>query len=224
MVWPFSAGAMESTVTDLAKWDAALYTDKILDKASLAQMWTPVKLASGATRPYGFGWQLYDMNKVPVEAHGGGIPGFTTFIERAPSLGITVIVLTNSDEGNGQSVADHVAEFVEPRLRKPIVPIVDSNPSATALVRKALKSLFTGKLEPQLFSKEMLAILTPVVLAQQKSASENYGPFVGLTLLKSDMSNGKLSRTYLVKYKYTELTGEFVINSEGKIEYGRLHP
>ena len=47
MTWPFAAGAIVSTVNDLAKWDAALYTDRLLKTASLQQMWTPVKLNDG---------------------------------------------------------------------------------------------------------------------------------------------------------------------------------
>src|SRR5262245_29152588 len=37
-------GALYFNVVDLAKWDAALYTEKLLKKSSLDQMWTPVKL------------------------------------------------------------------------------------------------------------------------------------------------------------------------------------
>src|ERR1044072_960466 len=52
------SGAFLSSVLDLAKWDAALYTDKVLKQATLGQVWSPVKLNSGATHPYGFGWEL----------------------------------------------------------------------------------------------------------------------------------------------------------------------
>src|SRR6476660_7860431 len=51
-------GALYLTVYDLAKWDAALYTEKLLKRSSLDQMWTPVKLNDGKTYPYGFGWAL----------------------------------------------------------------------------------------------------------------------------------------------------------------------
>jgi len=36
-------GSLYLTVLDLAKWDAALYTEKVLKRSSLEQMWTPVK-------------------------------------------------------------------------------------------------------------------------------------------------------------------------------------
>ena len=35
---------IESTVGDMAKWDAALYTNRLLTQSSLDQMWTPVRL------------------------------------------------------------------------------------------------------------------------------------------------------------------------------------
>lgn len=47
--WPAvrPSGAFLSTVLDLAKWDAALYTDDILSASTRRQMWTPVTLNDG---------------------------------------------------------------------------------------------------------------------------------------------------------------------------------
>jgi len=55
-------GALYMTIYDMAKWDAALYTEKLLKKSSLEQMWTPVKLNDGKTHPYGFGWGLGEVD------------------------------------------------------------------------------------------------------------------------------------------------------------------
>ena len=41
------SGAFLSTVLDLAKWDAALYEDRVLTKASRDAMWTRVGLTGG---------------------------------------------------------------------------------------------------------------------------------------------------------------------------------
>ena len=54
----FAAGAIASTVGDLAKWSAALDGERLLSAASKAQMWTPVKLNDGTTKTYGFGWNV----------------------------------------------------------------------------------------------------------------------------------------------------------------------
>jgi D-alanyl-D-alanine carboxypeptidase len=52
------SGAFLSTVLDLAKWDAALYQDRILTKASRDAMWKAMPLTDGGMSQYGFGWQL----------------------------------------------------------------------------------------------------------------------------------------------------------------------
>lgn len=107
---PFAAGGLIGTVLDLAKWDAALYTDKLLPLAAREEMWTPVKLNSGKTFPYGFGWYLGKYRDRPYLAHGGGIPGFSTYIARFIDDKLTVIVLMNCD-GDAQEIANHVASM-----------------------------------------------------------------------------------------------------------------
>ena len=46
--WAYAAGALVSTVNDLAKWDIALDSEKLVGKASKNEMWTAGKLNSGA--------------------------------------------------------------------------------------------------------------------------------------------------------------------------------
>src|SRR5437588_12353887 len=71
-------GSLYLTVLDLAKWDAALYAEKLLKKSSLDQMWTSVKLTNGVTRPYGFGWAFNDVRGHKIIEHGGAWQGFTS--------------------------------------------------------------------------------------------------------------------------------------------------
>ena len=42
------SGAFLSTVRDLARWDAALYQERVLTQASREAMWTPARLIGGA--------------------------------------------------------------------------------------------------------------------------------------------------------------------------------
>jgi CubicO group peptidase (beta-lactamase class C family) len=57
-------GSLYFNIVDLAKWDAALYTEKLLKRASLEQMWTPVALNDGKPNSdhYGFGWFIHDVH------------------------------------------------------------------------------------------------------------------------------------------------------------------
>jgi CubicO group peptidase (beta-lactamase class C family) len=105
---PFSAGALVGTVLDLAKWDAALYQDKILPTPVWEEMWTPVTLNNGQTYPYGYGWQTGELRGHSYVGHGGGIHGFTSFILRLVRDKLTVIVLVNTGV-NAQTIATRVA-------------------------------------------------------------------------------------------------------------------
>jgi CubicO group peptidase (beta-lactamase class C family) len=110
-------GSLYLTVLDMAKWDAALYTEKLLKKASLEEMWTPIKLKSGKTHPYGFGWMLGAIPGRRIIEHGGAWQGFTSHIARYVDKKLTVIVLTNLAGGDPSELARRVAGISEPELR-----------------------------------------------------------------------------------------------------------
>ncbi len=96
MTIPHAAGALYSTVHDLYLWDQALYTDKLVSKASLDRIFTPFKGG------YAYGWMVSTRFNRKLISHGGGINGFATTIDRYPDDRACVIVLTNIE---GSSVA-----------------------------------------------------------------------------------------------------------------------
>ena len=102
-------GGFLSTVLDLAKWDAALYTDKVLNDASRRQMWTPVTLNSGKAYPYGFGWMLGARNGHRYVQHSGGMPGTRANLSRFVDLELTIIMLMNLDDVDIEPVVAGVA-------------------------------------------------------------------------------------------------------------------
>jgi CubicO group peptidase (beta-lactamase class C family) len=109
-------GSLYFTVIDLAKWDAALYTEKLLKKSSLDQMWTPVKLNNGLPRPYGFGWSFGQVRGHKIIEHGGAWQGFTTHIARYVDDKLTVVVLTNRAGANPEGIAHGIAALYNPDL------------------------------------------------------------------------------------------------------------
>jgi CubicO group peptidase (beta-lactamase class C family) len=111
-------GALYFNILDLARWDAALYTDKLLKPASLEQMWTPVKLSNGKVNSdhYGFGWFIQNVHGHPVIEHAGAWQGFTTNISRYVDDKLTVVVLTNLEAANPSKIAHNVAGLYLPAL------------------------------------------------------------------------------------------------------------
>ena len=106
-------GSLYFSILDLAKWDAALYTEKLLKRSSLEQMWTVVKLNNGQPNPgsYGFGWEITSSRGHRLIDHGGAWQGFKTQISRYVDDKLTVVVLANLAEGDPGKIAEHVAEL-----------------------------------------------------------------------------------------------------------------
>jgi len=107
MSQPYSAGAMCSTVGDLAKWNRALNTGHVVATASYALMTTPEGAA--AKSRYGFGLSLDSIGGRSVIAHGGGINGFTTGNLWVPSAELSVTVLANSGSARSDDLVKQLA-------------------------------------------------------------------------------------------------------------------
>jgi CubicO group peptidase (beta-lactamase class C family) len=106
----FAAGAIISTITDIAKWNAALDGDKLLKSSSKELWWTAAKLNDGKTKNYGFGWVLDPLNGHKNIGHGGATSGFSSTIQRFPDDKLSIMILTNADEtGVATKLAKEVA-------------------------------------------------------------------------------------------------------------------
>lgn len=137
MSQPYAAGALVSTVDDLAKWDAAVSSGKLLKQASWTQAFTPYKLADGKSTGYGYGWGVSKVRGATEVGHGGGINGFSTYALRLPDQKVYVAVLTNADGG-----------FVPPQVvAKKAAAIAMGNPypeQKVAAVDAATLDSYTG--------------------------------------------------------------------------------
>ena len=97
---PFAAGSLYSTVDDLAKWDRALYTDKLLRADLKKTMFTPF------LNDYAFGWAVKKLKlddgktEVATISHNGGINGFNTVEIRMPETQDLVVLLDNTSRGD----------------------------------------------------------------------------------------------------------------------------
>ncbi len=106
-------GSLYFSILDLAKWDAALYDEKLLKRSSLEQMWTVVKLNNGQPNSghYGFGWEIANVDGHRVIGHDGAWQGFKAQISRYVDDKLTVVVLANLAEAHPREIAEHVAEL-----------------------------------------------------------------------------------------------------------------
>ncbi|MGA2345014.1 MAG: serine hydrolase domain-containing protein [Candidatus Sulfotelmatobacter sp.] len=106
-------GSLYFSVLDLAKWDAALYTEKLLKRPSRDLMWAPVKLKDGQPNKgdYGFGWVIEQRAGHRCIAHDGSWQGFETAIARYVDDQLTVVALTNLADSEPGKIVGRVAEM-----------------------------------------------------------------------------------------------------------------
>jgi CubicO group peptidase (beta-lactamase class C family) len=106
-------GSLYFSILDLAKWDAALYTDKLLKRSSLEQMWTPVKLNDGQPNSghYGFGWEITSPKGHRLIGHEGSWQGFEAQMSRYVDDKLTVVVLSNLGSAQPGKIAQGVADI-----------------------------------------------------------------------------------------------------------------
>jgi CubicO group peptidase (beta-lactamase class C family) len=113
---PFGGGSMYSTAGDLLRWDQALYTEKLISRRSLEQMYTPYQGPYPASRvwergyycrhQYGYGWQITNWFGRKLQWHSGGINGFRSVIMRYPENRTLVAVLANVEPPEPREIPD----------------------------------------------------------------------------------------------------------------------
>lgn len=120
--WAYSEGGVVTTAGDLAKFDSALYTDKLLKRSSIEQLWSPSKLSdgsdgiigdNGAGKPnyYGLGWFISDYKNHKLILAGGNKPGYTCIFFRFIKDDLSVIVLSNLSSSPMYTIAGEIAEM-----------------------------------------------------------------------------------------------------------------
>jgi len=127
----YAAGALLSTVDDLALWSAALKGDALVRRDLLQRAFTPYRLADGRSTYYGYGWAVNDYEGHAFVAHGGRISGYAAHILRVPDGDALVVVLSNSmdREPNPDFLATRIASYL---IGKPFDPVAVAMPEELA--------------------------------------------------------------------------------------------
>jgi CubicO group peptidase (beta-lactamase class C family) len=93
-------GAIYSSIDDLARWDASLRDVEF----------TPFVETDEPGVSYGFGWRIGTHRDRRMVWHTGETMGFRNAIVRFPDEGLTVILLTNRNEGEPIAIAKKIAD------------------------------------------------------------------------------------------------------------------
>ena len=101
-----------STLEDMARFEQAFLTEKVLTRSSINVMLSNARLTSGEiVKTYGLGIGLTPFKGLKRFGHtGGGGLGFSAAFVHFPEHKVSVIVLANADQEGIGDFANEIAE------------------------------------------------------------------------------------------------------------------
>lgn len=220
---------MISTVEDLAKWDAALYGEKLLKRSSFDAMWTLSQLNDGSAAytqygGYGLGWFLDEFNGHRSIGHGGSTG--TAYL-RFPEDKLTVVVLTNLEQitgGDAPGIAVAVARTYLPALEwSALKPREKFDAGLLKSFRDAMEGMAAGKFDENLYTPLFGSALKPTMPAQ-KAGLAPLGPIEKIEVFEElPWGTGHLLRCKLT-YKGIALYATTEFDRAGRIGFLKVEP
>ncbi|NMO14364.1 beta-lactamase family protein [Pyxidicoccus fallax] len=194
-------GSLYLSLKDMLAWDAAVERRSLLSGGSWHEILSPVTLQSGATYPYGFGWEVTERNGKPLQQHTGAWQGFKTAYARFIGDSLSIVVLANYSRTEPMDFVDGIAAIVNPALAvPPLAPIPDLEPEVTARFTSLLEQARQGTLNPAEFA--YLPWWFWVGGAQSlKTQLQALGAAGPLVLVKREVLGDDRVYTYLVEFE-----------------------
>ncbi|WP_372784253.1 serine hydrolase domain-containing protein [Phenylobacterium sp.] len=199
----WAAGNVVSTLADLAKWNAALRSGKVISKADYGLMSTSVRTSQGDAG-YGLGLFVDDVDGQPRVGHTGGSFGFTTANEYFPKQDLQVIAFTNNGDDTpepGEILTQIVFEDLYPRIAEAArKPSPGADPSITPMARAAFVSLQNGEDAQGAFSPNLAAKLKSGLGEIEAKQFIGYGAPTAVIFKGARVANGLKWSDYLLQF------------------------
>lgn len=101
-------GGIYSSVKDIFLWDKVLYTNKLVKKETLNEIYTEYVKTNRENTYYGYGWYLDSYCGVKRYYHTGETCGFRTVFQRYPEKHLSIVVLANNRNTDVMDIANKI--------------------------------------------------------------------------------------------------------------------
>jgi len=105
-------GGLISSADDMARFEAAILADKLMQRATRDLMWTNLQPAEGKPTHYALGWFVAEKFGLRTAGHTGGQQGTDTAFLVVPDRRAGVVILANIDNVNTNLLADEILKIV----------------------------------------------------------------------------------------------------------------
>lgn len=210
--WMFATGELSMTARDLATWDIAMMTRKVLKPSSYREFETEVVLRNGLGTYYGLGIYVGTFDGHRALTHGGEVSGFTATNMVFPDDSTAVVVLTNEDAAPAYgAIANGIARLM-------LSP--ESSPSTIKQeqARKIFEGLQKGEIDRSLFTDNANGYFNEEALRDFSSSLGPLGTPKEFKQTRESLRGGMTLRSYRVAFEHKTLRAWTYEMPDGKLE------
>ena len=213
------AGSITSTISDMARWEAALRGEKVLNSQSKKEIWTQFTFLSGKQSPYGLGWRISDVRGNALIGHTGQTAGFGAAIFRYVDSDVTVIALTNLGEtGMGSLIAVAAAKHYVPKLSlRAVNTVVSADAGSFGNVEKALRGRYDGSVDATAFTESAARAAGSQRAKNLNERLKKFAPIARFRFVKLEKVEGRETISAIVDTPGRMFLWRVTVDENGKI-------
>lgn len=212
----WAAGGIVSTIGDMMKWNDALRTGKLLPVTEITQMMQPAKLKDGSMSEYGLGFELMNAPDMKVAGATGAGLGFNTANMQFLNDQVTVIVLTNTSNGNSTMIAKKLHDMIAgaDKSKAAAAPVKAGKDKLDSLVLKVFTEAVQGNAAKEYFGDDDVF---------NKFKSETIGFIQEQGNIKDVINKGEkinpesIVRRYQISFEKGNTSWVIIFSKDGKI-------
>ncbi len=215
--WLFGGGGIASTAGDLARWDIALMSGKVLGPASFRLFGTPRLLADG--RPTRYGCGIVATTSKSGEAilrHSGADAGFTAYGAMVPRTRSAVVALSNRDDVAPGELVNEIVALLDVAHGAP--PPKVQGPPAAEVARSVFEQLQAGRVDRSRLGDDFSAFLTDAKVLAASAQLRPLGAPSRVEVTYTGERGGMEVTVVSFTFAAAKLEGSLYRGTDGKVE------
>jgi CubicO group peptidase (beta-lactamase class C family) len=218
--WIYAAGGLYASASDLARWDLALVSGKVLKPESYRLMTTARTLTSGKATGYGCGVQVGLQDGETVVRHSGAVSGFLAFNAVIPRTKSAVVVLANTDHVSPGALYQMLVGLVlkdQSEREGPAVPTIHG-PTAKEAAVDFLHQMQSGSVDRGKLGEEFSWYLNDERVKDGGARLKELGEPEKVEVLGTAERGGMEVARVRFTFKKAVVTGSLYRTPDGKIQ------
>ena len=212
--WYLGAAELCMTASDVARWDSAFLSKKILSARSYGEFTREIKLNDGKATHYALGLEIGDLHGTPMISHSGEVSGFLASNAVFPAKDAAVTILTNED---GVNLIGPLTQMIGSLVVDPAAS-VSHEEAQDQLVREILGSLQQGRINRALLTPDANSYFTDVALGDYRNSLAPMGQLQLLIRQSEQLRGGMTHLIYHAHFEKDSVALNIYVLPDGKVE------